>query len=133
MLEIGANRGVDLVMTKEAGGGRGGRTADPGKPLGDDPETGRPVVLKAGRYGPYVTDGETNATLPRERASAEPSLDEALQLLAARRAAAPSKPKRGASRGRTGAKAAAKPAKGSRTKSAGAKKPARKTKAAGEG
>jgi DNA topoisomerase-1 len=122
VLEVGANRAVDLVMTKEAGGGRGGRATDPGKPLGEDPESGKPVTLKAGRYGPYVTDGETNATLPREKAPDALTLDEALQLLAARRAAGPSKGKRGAPRTRTAAAKA--PAKRSATsKSAAAAKP----------
>jgi DNA topoisomerase-1 len=132
VLEIGANRAVDLVMTKEAGGGRGGRTQDPGKPLGDDPETGKPVVLKAGRYGNYVTDGETNATLPREQSAESLTLDEALQLLVARRAAGPSKPKRGAARTRT-ASAAKAPAKRAAAKPAAAKAkkaaPAKRAKA----
>jgi DNA topoisomerase-1 len=122
VLEIGANRAVDLVMTKEAGGGRGGRTQDPGKALGDDPETGKAVTLKAGRYGNYVTDGETNATLPREQSSETLTLDEALQLLVARRAAGPSKPKRGAARART-APAAKAPAKRAAAKPAAAAKP----------
>jgi DNA topoisomerase-1 len=121
VLEIGANRAVDLVMTKEAGGGRGGRTQDPGKPLGEDPASGKNVTLKAGRYGPYVTDGETNATLPREKSPDGLTLEEALQLLAARREAAPSKPKRGASRART-ASAGKAPAK----RSAAAKPTTRK-------
>ncbi|MGA0598801.1 type I DNA topoisomerase [Enterovirga sp. CN4-39] len=125
ILEIGANRAVDLVMTKEAGGGRGGRTQDPGKELGPDPETGKTVTLKAGRYGPYVTDGETNATLPRDKAPDALTLDEAVQLLAARRAAGPSKGKRGASRTKsTAAKAPAKRAAASKTT------PAAKTKKA---
>ncbi len=132
VLEIGANRAVDLVMTKEAGGGRGGRTVDPGRPLGDDPESGKPVVVKAGRYGPYGTDGETNATLPRETTSDAVTLDEAIVLLAARRAAGPSKPKRG----RAPAKKAAAPkkagtAKAATAKKAPAKKPAAKKAAKG--
>ena len=130
VLEIGANRAVDLVMTKEAGGARGGRTVDPGRPLGDDPESGKPVVVKAGRYGPYVTDGETNATLPRETTSDAVTLDEAILLLAARRAAGPAKPKR-AARGRAPAKKATKaPAKAAKPKAA-AKKPAAKKAAKG--
>ncbi|MDB5511026.1 MAG: topoisomerase, partial [Enterovirga sp.] len=115
---------VDLVMTKEAGGGRGGRTNDPGKPLGDDPETARPIVVKAGRYGPYVTDGETNATLPKDKTSEDVTLADAVLLLAARRAAGPSKPKRGAARG--GARAPAKSAKAASGKTTKAAKPAAK-------
>ena len=119
VLEIGGNRAIDLIVAKEQGG-RGGRAADPGRPLGDDPETGKPVVVKAGRYGPYVTDGETNATLPRETSAEAITIAEAAALLAARRAAGPSK--RGSTR--RGAAARAKPA-------ADAKKPAAK-KAAGK-
>ncbi|NNM71804.1 type I DNA topoisomerase [Enterovirga aerilata] len=135
VLQIGANRAVDLVMSKEAGGGRGGRAADPGKPLGQDPETGKTVALKAGRYGPYVTDGETNATLPREKSPDALTLEEALQLLAERRAAGPSKGKRGAARTRTpAAKTPAKRSAGSKASAAPkAKKAAapKRTKAKG--
>ncbi len=95
VLEVGANRAVDLVMTKEAGGGRGGRVIDPGRPLGDDPGTGKPIVVKAGKYGAYASDGETNATLPKDRPADAVTLEEALELLAARRLVAPPKKARG--------------------------------------
>ncbi|HMO28507.1 type I DNA topoisomerase [Enterovirga sp.] len=125
VLEIGANRAIDLVVAKEQGGGRGGRAADPGRPLGDDPETGKPVAVKAGRYGPYVTDGETNATLPRGQAAEAVTLAEAAALLAARRAAGPSK--RGAARRKTTKAATAKPEKTAKAaSSAKAKAPAGK-------
>ncbi|MFM7737343.1 MAG: DNA topoisomerase 3 [Alphaproteobacteria bacterium] len=62
--------------------------------LGPDPATGKPIVLKAGRYGPYVTDGETNASLPRGVDPASLKPETAAELLAARREAAPSKRKR---------------------------------------
>ena len=52
--------------------------------LGEHPEHGATVELRSGRYGPYVTDGTVNATLPRGREPAEVTLDEALGLLAAR-------------------------------------------------
>ena len=135
ILAVGANRAVDLVMTKEAGGGRGARGSDPGRPLGDDPESGKPIVVKAGRYGPYVTDGETNATLPRETGSEAVTLAEAVELLAARRAAGPSKPKRGrAAAG--GAKTRSATAKAGPKKAAAKKAPAKAAsprKAAGKG
>ena len=128
VLAIGANRAVDLVMTKEAGGPGGRRAADPGKALGVDPESGKSVALKAGKYGPYVTDGETNATLPREQAPDALTLEEALQLLSARRAAGPSKPKRGGARARSAspAKPAAKGATAAKRAPAKAKKAAPK-------
>ncbi|CAH1654051.1 DNA topoisomerase 1 [Hyphomicrobiales bacterium] len=86
VLEIGANRAIDLIVAKEQGGGRRGSN-DPGRPLGDDPESGKSIVVKAGRYGPYVTDGETNATLPKGTESDAVTLEEALTLLKARREA----------------------------------------------
>ncbi|TDR94446.1 type I DNA topoisomerase [Enterovirga rhinocerotis] len=142
VLEIGGNRAIDLIIAKEQGGGRGGRAADPGRPLGEDPETKKPVVVKAGRYGPYVTDGETNATLPRGKSAEAVTLEEAAELLAARRAAGPSK-RAGARRGKTTKaegtakkaapkKAAAKkaPAKDAAAKKAAPKKPAAKKAAA---
>jgi DNA topoisomerase-1 len=113
VLEIGANRAIDLVVSKETGGGRGGRVSDPGRPLGTDPASGKTVVVKAGRFGAYVTDGETNATLPRDVDRERVTLDVALPLLEARRPAGPSKSKRGPVRsGRAAAakKVAKKPA-----------------------
>jgi DNA topoisomerase-1 len=94
ILEIGANRAIDLIVAKESGQGgfrRGG--GDPGRALGADPESGREVKVKAGRFGPYVTDGETNATLPKTLAADAVALDEALALIRARREAGVSKKK----------------------------------------
>ncbi len=59
--------------------------------LGDDPVSGKKITLKAGRFGPYVTDGETNASLPRDLIPDALTLDIAAQLLADRRAAGPAK------------------------------------------
>jgi DNA topoisomerase-1 len=118
VLEIGANRAIDLIVTKESGGGGARRgAADPGRPLGEDPESGKPIVVKAGRFGPYVTDGETNATLPRTLPAEAVTLDEAIGLLKARRAAGPSKKP---TRGRKA------PAKKTPAKKAAAKAPAAK-------
>ena len=124
VLAIGANRAVDLVMTKEAGGGRGGRAVDPGRPLGDDPDTGKPIVVKAGRYGAYVTDGETNATLPRDRGADAITLEEARELLVQRRAAAPAKPRRGGRAPAKAAKPAAAKGRKAAPKASGAKRKA---------
>jgi DNA topoisomerase-1 len=121
VLEIGANRAIDLIVTKESGGGGARRgAADPGRPLGEDSESGKPIVVKAGRFGPYVTDGETNATLPRTLAAEAVTLDEAIALLKARRAAGPSKKP---ARGRKA------PAKKAPAKAPGTKKTATKTAA----
>ena len=54
-----------------------------------DPSSGRPVVVKDGRFGPYVTDGETNASLRAGDAVESLTLDRAVELLAERRAKGP--------------------------------------------
>ena len=75
---------------------RGRGTARPPlRELGDDPTSGRPVVVKEGRFGPYVTDGQTNATLRRGDAIEQLTLDRAAELLAEKRSRgpAPAKPR----------------------------------------
>jgi DNA topoisomerase-1 len=97
---------------------RGRRAAaGPLKDLGEDPVTKRHVVVKTGRFGLYVTDGETNATLRLGDTPESISLDRACELLAERRNAEPS------SRPRKAAKKAKKaPTKKVATKAAGATK-----------
>ena len=98
---------------------RGAASAPPLKELGDDPVSGRPVVLKEGRFGPYVTDGETNASLRRDDDPETIDPARAFELLADRRARGPVK--------RTAKKAAKKaPAKKAAAKKAAAKKAAPK-------
>jgi DNA topoisomerase-1 len=77
--------------------GRGAATA-PLKELGKDPVSGQPVVVKSGRFGEYVTDGEYNATLRQADSVASITLERAAELLAERRAKGPAKKaaKRGA-------------------------------------
>ena len=88
---------------------RGRRTAaTPLRELGDDPRTGAPVVVKNGRFGPYVSDGEVNATLPRGVDLATLTLDQVVELLADKRAKGPA-PRR--TKRNTAAKRQAKPAK----------------------
>ncbi|WP_109507865.1 type I DNA topoisomerase [Nocardioides speluncae] len=72
--------------------------AAPLKELGNDPVSGQPVVVKAGRFGEYVTDGEYNATLRKDDSVAEITIERAAELLAERRAKGPAKKatKRGA-------------------------------------
>jgi len=111
---------------------RGRAAATPLRELGPDPDTGGPVVVRSGRFGPYVTDGTTNASLRRGDDPETITMERAAELLADRRAAGPST--RGRARKAPGAKKAA-PAKKAATarKAAGAKKagakkaPAKKT------
>jgi DNA topoisomerase-1 len=65
--------------------------APPLKELGADPVSGKPVVVKAGRFGEYVTDGEYNATLRKDDSVEEITLERAAELLAERRAKGPAK------------------------------------------
>jgi DNA topoisomerase I len=118
VFEVGLNRAVVLLAEKRAGkfAGRGAAAA-PLKDLGAHPETGEPIHVIAGRFGPYVKSGKINATLPKGTAPEDLTLEEALPLLAARAAAAPAK----------GKKAPAK--KAAPKKAAAAKKPAAKKKA----
>lgn len=90
VFEIGLNRAVVLLAEKRAGkfAGRGGATA-PLKDLGAHPETGDPVHVMAGRFGPYVKSGKINATLPKGTTPEDLTLEQAIPLLAARAAAAP--------------------------------------------
>jgi DNA topoisomerase-1 len=86
-----------------------------------DPVSGKPIRIKDGRFGPYVTDGETNATIPRGETVDEVDFDRAVQLLADKRAKGPAKKP---------ARKSAAAAKSTTTKSSAAKTTAAKTAAA---
>jgi DNA topoisomerase-1 len=73
--------------------GRRGAPKPPLRELGEDAATGRPMVLKEGRFGPYVTDGETNASLRAGDTVEEISPERAKELLQIRRDAGPAKKK----------------------------------------
>ena len=103
-----------------------GAAKEPLKVLGTSPVTKQEVKLLEGRYGPYVADGVTNASLPKQQVLEEVTLEQALVLLAARAAAGP--PARGASRARGGRPAASKAA-GNASRDGAVSKPARATKA----
>ena len=71
--------------------------------MGADPASGKQIVVKSGRFGPYVTDGETNASLRQGDDPQAITLDRAIELLADRRARGPAqkrKPKPRATRAR---------------------------------
>ena len=84
VLEIGANRAIDLIVAKESGASsRFGNAATPGRVLGDHPQGGS-ISVKMGRFGPYVNHGKINATLPKGTDSEALTLEAALEILAAK-------------------------------------------------
>ena len=91
-----------LFAQPKTGRGRG-QAAGPLRELGADPETGLPVVVREGRFGPYVTDGTTNASLRKGDDPTTVTIERAAELLADRRAAGPSTRRRTAAK-KTGAK-----------------------------
>jgi DNA topoisomerase-1 len=84
-------------------GRRGATAAPPLKDLGTDPASGRPMVVKEGRFGAYITDGETNVTVPRGAQLEEITSERAAELLAEKRAKGPA-PKRSRSRTTAGSR-----------------------------
>jgi DNA topoisomerase-1 len=78
---VGINRAVDLLARKKSRPGRASSSAL--KVLGDHPEGGK-VQVMSGRYGPYVKWEKVNATLPQDRKPEDVTLDQALELIAAK-------------------------------------------------
>ena len=104
VFEIGMNAAVAKLADAAGGGGRRAGSREPLKSLGAHPRTGAEIRLMEGRFGPYVTDGATNATLPKSLAPDQFTLEEAAQLLDERAAKGPA-PKKGRRGGaRKGAK-----------------------------
>ena len=124
VFETGMNAAVVKLAEAAAGaGGRGGRAAaEPLKTFGAHPTSGGAIKLMAGRYGPYVTDGTTNATLPRDKKPEDLTESEAIVLIDERAAKGPAKGKKKAAPKKAAAKRAA-------PKKDGAKKPAAKAPA----
>jgi DNA topoisomerase-1 len=91
LLEISLEEALELLSKPKERRGRG-TAAPPLRELGADPETQKPVVVKDGRFGPYVTDGEVNATIRGADTPETITLERASELLAERRAKGPSKP-----------------------------------------
>jgi len=98
----------------------------PLKELGPDPVSGKPMVIKDGRFGAYVTDGELNATLRREDEIETITPERGAELLAEKRAKGPAPKKRAPARKAPAKRAPAKSATGASAKKATATKPAAK-------
>ena len=107
VFEIGMNAAVAKLADAASGGGRARGSREPLKVLGSHPRTDSEIRLMEGRFGPYVTDGTTNATLPKTLSPEALTLEEAAQLIDERAAKGPAK-------------------KGRRTKPAAKKAPAKK-------
>lgn len=105
VLSIGLNRAIAVIREKPPK-----KAAEPLRELGAHPADGKPVNIFKGRYGPYVKHGKINASIPKSETEESITLEQAIDLLAAR--------------------AAKKGAKGAKGKKAKAKSPAKKKKAA---
>ena len=94
IFEVGMNRAVDLIAeaANRKGGGRGSR--EPLKTFGKHPASDGDMKLMDGRYGPYVTDGSTNATIPKDVKPEDLTEAQAIELITARAAKGPAKKKR---------------------------------------
>ena len=94
VFETGMNAAVSKLADAEKGAGARSGSRDPIATFADSPVTGKPVKVMEGRFGPYVTDGVTNATLPKGTDPATLDADQALVLLAERAAKGPAKGKK---------------------------------------
>jgi DNA topoisomerase-1 len=89
LLSISLAEALEVLAQPKQRGRRQGAAKGPLRELGADPATDRPVVVRDGRFGPYVTDGETNATLRRGDTVESVTLERAAELLADKRARGP--------------------------------------------
>jgi DNA topoisomerase-1 len=123
VLDVSLDQAVELLRQPKAAGRGRARAVEPVKTFEASPVTSQPIKLLNGRYGMYLTDGQTNATLPKDVPEEGLTFELAVRLLAERAAAGPSKKKAG--RGRAGAapkSAAKKTAKKAAPKKSAAKK-----------
>jgi len=93
IFSIDLDQALALLAAPKTRRGRGA-PKPPLRELGPDPSTGRQVLVKDGRFGPYVTDGETNASLRGGDAVESLTLDRAVELLAERRSRGPAAKRR---------------------------------------
>ena len=110
LLTISLDEAKEIYAKPKERRGRGsGANAAPLRELGADPVSGKPVVVREGRFGPYVTDGETNASLRKGDAVDSVTIERAAELLADRRSRGPAPKKatrkKAAPRKRSAAKA----------------------------
>ena len=124
VLTVGLNRAVVLFADKPR--------KDPPKELGKHPTDGKPVVQKAGRWGPFVQHGKVMASLPKDMDKDSVTLEKALELIAAKSGKAAPAAKKTAAKKAAPGKAAPAAKKTAAKKSAAKKKTAKKTPADGD-
>ena len=123
---ITLERALELFAQPKSAGFQRRSSSRALRDLGAHPDSGRPVRLLDGRFGPYVTDGTTNASIPRTLDPSQVTLEQALTLIA-ERALAPKRARKGASKRAAGRAPASRGAK-ARGRKRAAKKRARKSK-----
>ena len=130
VFDTGMNAAVTLLAeaANRKGGTRG--KAEPIKTLGEHPTSGAEMKVMPGRYGPYVTDGTTNATIPKDMKPEDVTEAQAIELIDARAAKGPAKKKKAAPKKKAPAKKKPAAKKASAKKKAPAKKTAAKKAAA---
>ncbi|MCX9148260.1 type I DNA topoisomerase [Erythrobacter sp. WG] len=121
VFEVGMNRAVAILAEAANRGGGSRGKSEPIATLGAHPVSGGEIKVMPGRFGPYVTDGTTNATIPRDAKPEEVTLEAAIALIDARAAKGPAKGK---------AKKKAAPKKAPAKTAAAKKAPAKKAPAA---
>jgi DNA topoisomerase-1 len=126
LLEISLEDALAILAQPKAVRGRGrGVAVPPLRVLDPSPVTGKPIELRDGRYGLYITDGETNASLPKDMSGDDLTFEQSVSLLEARAAAGPSK-KKGARGAKSGGAKKSAPKKAAVKKKPAAKKAATK-------
>ena len=111
LLTISLEDAVKVLAEPKTFGRRKAAPTPPLKELGNDPVSEKPVVVKDGRFGPYVTDGETNASLRKGDTVENVTIERAAELLQLRRDAGPAKKARKGAKKAPAKKAAKKTAK----------------------
>ena len=93
LFTVSLEEAIAVLAAPKTRRGQRSAAATPLRELGADPVTGKPMVIREGRFGPYVTDGETNASLRKGDDIEGVTVERAAELLAERRARGPAEPK----------------------------------------
>jgi DNA topoisomerase I len=131
LFTVTLDEALALLAQPKARGRRQAAAATALRELGADPANGKPVVVREGRFGPYVTDGETNASLRKGDTVESITIERAGELLAERRERGPVTKRAGTTRAKTTKNATAKTGRATKTgttKAAGATRTAKTTR-----